>query len=226
MVQGIPAVNISILRQATSVGMGQPLLISGRVTFFGFGIPTLVRVTLNGPSFDPQVITFDTFSSPVSGDYNVAVIAEKDGTYEVFAQAFPPIVLPIPGDSSLTLPALAESGKPPIVVGAPVSGGVTAELPGGRETLPIPPVFDLEIFTPITIGAPVIPITIGNGRAPAPAFPFPFPRLGGGPADQPAGVVITPVIIPAEMEEEVPTGADTRQPGEVVGAQILSLELT
>ncbi len=226
MVQGLPAVNISILRQATFVGRGQPLLISGRVTFFGFGIPTLVRVTLNGPSFDPQVITFDTFSSPVSGDYSVSVLAEKDGTYEVFAQAFPPIVLPIPGDTSLTLPPLAESGKPPIVVGAPVAGGVSADLPGGRETLPIPPAFELEIFTPITIGAPVIPITIGNGRAPAPAFPFPFPFFGGGgPADQPGGGFIT-VIVSPEMEEEVPTRAPTREPGEVVGAQIVSLELT
>lgn len=230
MVLGIPGINISILRQSTSIGRGQPLLISGRVTFLGFGLPALVRVSLNGPSFDPQTVTFDTFSAPIGGDYNVAVLAQKDGTYEVFAQALPPIVLPIPGDIPLGLPPLAESNRPPLVVGSPVNGGVDADLPGGRQRLTAPPLTRIEIRAPVTVGAPQIPITIGGGGggfgipglSAFPAFPgFPIaPRVPVGGEDQPAQIIVAPVIISPGAEE--PTSA---QIGEIVGAQIISLEL-
>ena len=228
---GIPGVNISILRQSTTIGKRQPLLISGRVTIFGFGVPTLVRVSLDGPSFDPQTITFDTFSSPVGGDYNIAIVAEKDGTYEVFAQALLPLVLPIPGDTPLSLPPLAESNRPPIVVGLPIDGGVDADLPSGRQRLAAPPSTPIEISNRISIGAPQIPITIRFPGAPTgftlPGIPTAFPGFPAfitpvtGPADQPAQVVTVVVT----SEEERPSIPAPTQPGETVGAEIISLEL-
>ncbi|KKL12964.1 hypothetical protein LCGC14_2530470, partial [marine sediment metagenome] len=89
MAVNIPGLSLSLLRQQTSVQAGLPLLISGRFTAFGMGVPAFIRVFLEGPSYDPQLRSFDTFASPFSGDYTVNVLAEKDGQYNVYAQAFP-----------------------------------------------------------------------------------------------------------------------------------------
>ncbi len=94
MAVNVPGLSLSILRQQTSVRTGLPLLISGRFTAFGMGVPALIRVFLEGPTYDPQLRSFDTFASPFSGDYTVNVIAEKDGHYNVYAQAFPPPIMP------------------------------------------------------------------------------------------------------------------------------------
>ena len=85
----IPGLSLSILRQDTRTESGRPVLISGRFTAFGLGFPSLIRVFLEGPSYNPEVRHFDTFASPFTGDYSVQVLAEKDGEYLVYAQAFP-----------------------------------------------------------------------------------------------------------------------------------------
>ncbi|KKL71905.1 hypothetical protein LCGC14_2090210, partial [marine sediment metagenome] len=114
MAISVPGLNLSILRQETVVQAGRPLLISGRFTALGIGLPAFIRVTLEGPSYDPQLRTFTTFASPFSGDYSVNVLAEKDGQFSVFAEAFPPPLLPagpLFPEPLLLPPAFAESTR-------------------------------------------------------------------------------------------------------------------
>lgn len=212
----VPGINISILRQSTTTRRGEPLLISGRVTALSFGIPALVRVFLNGPDFDPQIVTFDTFSSPVIGNYSVSILADKDGRYTVSAQAFPPFILPIPTGAPLTPPALAESPSPPIIIGDPQDGGVSVDTPDGRLFFPIPPPTPIEIGGPIFI-VPQIPITIGlPGAGP---IVFPGAPVSMLPPDRPEDLIIT-AIIQLPEEEEVPAGATP-----VISGEIISLDL-
>jgi|GEM_PF-4598690 len=184
MAVSIPGLSISILRQQTSVQAGLPLLISGRFTAFGLGVPAYIRVFLEGPTYDPQVRSFDTFASPFSGDYTVNVIAEKDGQYNVYAQAFPPPILPtgppLP-DPVLLLPPMAESTRPPLVVGIPFEGGIQAWLPDGtRQSLPVPPQEPIEFKPVITVGAPAVVVTFPSAAAPAAGIPYyPFPEAPG-----------------------------------------------
>ncbi|KKM65876.1 hypothetical protein LCGC14_1486920, partial [marine sediment metagenome] len=158
-----PGVSLSVLRQATTIEAGRPLLISGRFTALGFGLPAFIRVYMEGPSYDPQVRGFDTFSSPFSGDYAVNVLAEKDGQYLVYAQAFPPPPFPVgpPFPEAILLgPPLAESPRPPIMVGRPTPGGVEALLPTGEwRALPAPPMAPAE-FRPVITVAPAIGVTV------------------------------------------------------------------
>ncbi len=216
----IPGINISIIRQATTARRGEPLLISGRVTLLGLGIPTLVRVFLSGPSFDPQITSFDTISAPVSGDYSISVIADKDGRYQVSSQAFPPFVLPIPGGTPITPPPLAESTSPPIVIGDRVNGSVSVDTPAGRQTIAAPAPAPFELFAPITV-APSIPITIDVNGGGGPAFPFIFPGAPLGPTipDAPELLVITP-IIEVPKKEELPVEIEP-----VISGSIVSLTL-
>lgn len=196
MVTQLPGINISILRQSTAVRRSEPLLISGRVTALGFGIPTLIRVFLEGPSFDPQVLSFDTFSAPISGDYSVSILSEKEGQYLVKSQAFPPFAIPVPGGTPLTLPPLAESPSPPIIIGDVQNGNVSVDTPGGRQTFAVPAPSPIEIFSPITVGT-TIPITIGGfGGGGGPQIPFIFPGVpvSVAPPDQPTELVITSII--------------------------------
>jgi len=195
----IPGLSLSILRQQSTVQAGLPLLISGRFTVFGMGVPTFIRIFLEGPSYDPQIRSFDTFASPFSGDYTTNVIAEKDGRYNVYAQAFPPPLIPTGPpfpEAMLLLPPIAESTKPPLVVGAPFNGGVEALLPDGtRERLTAPELLAIEITPIITIGAPAITIP-GFPRFipfPAPPAPPPAPR-----APAPADLLPPPVAPPPE----------------------------
>lgn len=212
----VPGINISILRQSTTTRRGEPLLISGRVTALGFGIPALVRVFLNGPDFDPQIVTFDTFSSPVVGNYSVSILADKDGRYTVSTQAFPPFILPIPAGSPITPPALAESPSPPIIIGSPEGDGISVDTPDGRRFFAIPPPTPIEINTPIII-APQIPITIGiPGAGP---IVFPGAPVSMLPPDRPEELVIT-AIIQLPEEEEMPVGVTP-----VVSGEIVSLDL-
>ena len=167
------------------VRAGLPLLISGRFTVFGMGVPTFIRVFLEGPSYDPQIRSFDTFTSPFSGDYTTNVIAEKDGQYNVYAQAFPPPLIPTGPpfpEAMMLLPPIAESTKPPLVVGSPFNGGVDALLPDGtRQRLTAPEMLDIEITPIISIGAPSITI----GAPGVPGF-IPFPLLPAPPPAPPA----------------------------------------
>ena len=198
----IPGLSLSILRQQTSVQAGLPLLISGRFTAFGMGMPTLIRVFLEGPSYDPQLRSFDTFSSPFSGDYTVNVIAEKDGHYNVYAQAFAPPLIPTGPpfpEAIMLLPPFAESTRPPLVVGSPFEGGVAALLPDGtRESLPAPPLQPIE-FRPVitvapgvTVAAPGVPTRM-IPYAPPPAPPAAPPALAP-PAAPPFEAIVRATI--------------------------------
>jgi len=186
MAVDIPGLSLSILRQQTSVRAGLPLLVSGRFTAFGLGVPAFIRVSLEGPSYDPQIRSFDTFSSPFSGDYTVNVIAEKDGRYSVYAQAFPPPIIPTGPpfpDPILLLPPMAESTRPPLVVGFPFDGGVDALMPDGTsQRLTAPPMQPIEFRPLITVGAPGVTITMpGVGAVPMPALPW-YPAVPAPPA--------------------------------------------
>ena len=213
----IPGINISILRQQTTTQRGVPLLISGRVTALGLPAPALVRVSLEGPSFAPEVTNFDTFAAP-TGDYAVPIIADQDGQYTVTARAFPPVALPvaIPGLPSPIdiLPPVAESPSPPIVVGQPVNGNVSVEGPRGRETLPAPPPTSIEIQAPVQV-SPFI--TIGAPRAAVPGFPTPTPT--GLPPDIPGPIIIETVVTPPPAAAPAPT------PEDVTSAQVVGFTL-
>lgn len=182
-----PGVSLSILRQATTIERGRPLLMSGRFTALGFGLPAFIRVYMEGPSYDPQVRGFDTFSAPFSGDYTVNVLAEKDGQYEVYAQAFPPPPFPVgpPFPEAILLgPPLAESPRPPVAVGRPIAEGVEALLPTGeRRRYTSPPMTPAEIFVTV---APTVAVTVPGVPAPAPAYPPPAPFLPPLPFAPPA----------------------------------------
>ena len=208
----LPGLNISILRERTVVQRGQPVTISGRVSLAGIGLPASVRVNLEGPSFDPQVTSFETMSNP-TGDYAVAVIAPQDGAYRVMAQALPPGAnLPLIGS---LFPALAESPSPPLAVGQPLNGGVITE-EGAR--LPAPPPTNIEIQTPIQIGAPIVIVQPPAAAAPAPA---PFVLVGvdrGVPGPPPPPTIITAMLPEApEVEAEAPAPA--------IGAQVVGFRL-
>ncbi|MBA7668105.1 hypothetical protein ES703_76209 [subsurface metagenome] len=190
MAVNVPGLSLSLLRQQTSVQAGLPLLISGRFTAFGMGVPAFIRVFLEGPSYDPQLRSFDTFASPFSGDYVVNVIAQKDGQYDVYAQASPPPLVPTGPpfpEAIMLLPPIAESTHPPLVVGMPFEGGVEALLPDGtRQRLIAPPMQPIEFAPTIAVGAPVITIP-GAPPTPVAALPFvptpaPTPPLPGVPA--------------------------------------------
>ena len=185
MAVNVPGFSLSILRQQTSVRAGLPLLMSGRFTAFGLGVPAYIRVFLEGPTYDPQIRSFDTFASPFSGDYSVNVIAEKDGQYNVYAQASPPPIVPTGPpfpEAILLLPPMAESTRPPLVVGRSFNGGVEALLPDGtRARLEAPPMQPIEFRPLITVGAPGVTITMpGVAAPPRAAIPF-FPAVPGAP---------------------------------------------
>jgi len=214
MAINIPGLSLSILRQQTTVQSGLPLLVSGRFTVFGMGVPALIRVFLEGPSYDPQIRSFDTFASPFSGDYTVNVIAEKDGTYNVYSQAFPPPIIPTGPpfpEALLLLPAMAESTHPPLAVGFPFDGGVEAWLPDGTmERISAPAMQPIEFRPLITVGAPAITIgglggvpTVGALPYYPPAYPAAPPALPGFPTYAQAVVdeiLFSPPVINPGME--------------------------
>ena len=215
----VPGINISILRQQTVTQRGVPLLVSGRVSALGLPIPALVRVSLEGPDFDPQVTNFDTFASP-TGDYSVPIIADQDGQYTIQAKAFPPIVLPlgVPGLPSPIdiLPPVAASPSPPVVVGDRINGVVRAQGPEGTQRLPVPPQTTVEVSAPVSVSS-MFPITVGGGSG---GFGIPFfPQPTGlGIPDQPGPqqiIVVTeqpPPAVPSPTP--IPSGAIS---GQVVG---------
>lgn len=186
----LPGFSVSVLRQQTFAQRNQPVTMSGRVTAFGFGVPAFVRVFLEGPAHNPEVQSFDTFAAPMTGDYAIPVLAAKDGQYVVYAQAFIPMGIPLPGapEPLLLGPALAESPSPPLVIGRPVDGQVEMELEPGRMQRITPPV---EVITPISIGGTVI--RIGDS---APAFGAPSPWRPPPPAAPPSAA---PPPAPAQV---------------------------
>jgi len=217
--------SLSILRQETTIEASKPLLISGRFTAFGFGLPGFIRVFVEGPSYDPEIRNFDTFSAPFSGDWSVNVLAEKEGKYLVYAKAFPPPLLPVgpPFPEPIALgPSLVESPRPPIAVGRPIPGGVGALLPTGEAVIPAPPLSPVE-FTPIITVAPEIFVTIpGAPQVAAPPY-VPYPAAPGVPA--PPALPVPPAPKEAGIDDirffpdvltpgQIATGAmDWRNPG-------------
>jgi len=205
MAINIPGLSLSILRQQTTVQAGLPLLISGRFTAFGMGVPAFIRIFLEGPSYDPQLRSFDTFSSPFSGDYSTNVIAEKDGQYSVYAQAFPPPLIPsgppFP-EAMMLLPPFAESTRPPLVVGYPFNGGVDALLPDGtRQRLTAPPMQPIE-FRPIITVAPGVSVTApGVPAAMIPYAPPAPPYPAAPPAPPPTPPEVPPALVRATIDD-------------------------
>ena len=211
----VPGINVSILRQQTSTQPRVPLLISGRVTALGLPIPALVRVSLEGPTFAPEITNFDTQAAP-TGDYAVPILADQDGQFTVTARAYPFVFFPLglPGLPSPidVLPPAAVSPSPPIVVGDPVNGGVSI---GGR-TVPAPPQTSVEISAPVQVST-LIPITIGGAPGAAPVF-FPAPTPTGLAPDIPGPIIIEAVITqPPNGAAPAPAPA----PAGVVSAQVV-----
>ena len=188
MAPQLPGFNVSVLRQQTFASRNQPVSISGRVTAFGLGVPAVVRVFLEGPAHNPEVRTFDTLAAPLTGDYAIPVLAEKDGQYLVYAQAFPPVAVPVPGapEPIFLGPPLAESPRPPLAIGEPVNGELEQELaPGLRQRVAVPAPTSIEVVTPITF-APIITFPSSPARVavPTPAAP------PSGPPGPPAAVIV------------------------------------
>jgi hypothetical protein len=221
----IPGINISILRQSTFGRRGEPIFISGRVTALGIGVPALVRVALEGPTFDPQVTNFDTFAAPVTGDYTVPVIAEKDGEYRVTARAYPPIAIPsppgIPSPIDI-LPPTGESPSPPLVIGEPLNGDIFADTPEGRRRIQQPPLSEIEIQAPVTV-APAFPITLGFPGAPGAPRPA-APSAPAAPPDVPGPIFIIPDV-PAPTPPPAIPPPEVPPPDGVVGAQLVGFTL-
>ena len=196
----------------------------------GLPAPALVRVALEGPTFDPQVTNFDTFASP-TGDYSVPVIADKDGQFTVTALAFPPIALPLGAPGLPTpidiLPPVAQSPSPPIVVGDRRNGTVIAD----GQSVPVPQLSAIEISAQVVV-SPIIPITIGAPGGP----PFGFPPPTGLPPDEPGPPVITitpgppaptpaPAPAPAPAPTPAPAPAPAPAPPGAVSAQIVGFTI-
>lgn len=191
----IPGLSLSILRQQTRIQPGRPLLVSGRFTAFGLGFPAFIRVSLEGPSYDPQIRSFDTFASPFSGDYSINVLAEKGGSYQVYAQAFPPPMIPTGPpfpDVVLLLPPIAESTHPPLVVGGFTDTGVDYLLPDGTSRfLDAPPLQPIE-FRPIITVAPGVTVM-------APGVPtIGIPGIAPPPPPAPPAPPVAPPVAPPE----------------------------
>jgi len=114
----------------------------------------------------------------------------------------------------MLLPPIAESTRPPLVVGYPFEGGVEALLPDGtRERLTAPEMLDIEITPIITIGAPVITFPPGAPRmipyAPPPAPPAPTPPYVPEPEPpyvppEPEPPYVPPAPEPPPVVPEVP----------------------
>ncbi len=170
----IPGLDLSIVRGATQTQAGQAVLMSGRFTAFGIGVPAFIRVYLEGPDYNPEKTHFDATSSPFSGDYSVQVVPSKDGSYKVYSQAFPlPLIPtgPVFPEPLLLLPPIAESSQPPLNVGYPVQGGVNAQTPSGSQFLTTPAQSPIEI----SMGAPVVSIIQPGAAVPSYAAPIPPP---------------------------------------------------
>ena len=226
----IPGLSLSILRQDTVTQAGKPVLVSGRFTGFGLGLPAFIRVALQGPSYNPEVRNFDTIASPFSGDYAVQVLAEKDGQYTLKAAAIPmPLVPTGPAfpEPLLLLPPVAESTEPPLVVGQPTTGGISVPGPGGQgsQLVPTPPKTDIEI----SVGAPGVTITFpgapGRGAPALPGLP-PFPGLPtpGLPTPTPGVPTPTPgVPTPTPAPAPPPPGFPTVLAASMLGTPALTL---
>ncbi len=180
----IPAMDLSIQRQSTVVEAGKPLLISGRLSLLGIGLPAVVRVFVDGPKYDPASRHFDTFSSPFTGDYSTNVLAEKEGEYEVYAQAYlpTPLALPFLPEPLILGPTLAESPKPPIVVGTPTAGGLVKTITeAGSQVVPTPS-FDISVPIMVEVAAPGV--QAAPTLLPAPPPPISISELK--PLEQPS----------------------------------------
>lgn len=206
----LPGFSISILRERTFGEVNTPIGVNGRVSGFGLGLPAFVRVSLEGPSHNPEVRNFDTFSSPL-GDYNVSILAEKDGEYIVRAKAGP--------EPFFFGPSLLESASPPLIIGRPTNGSVEFDVDGQRRRVDQPPQTRVELSAPISIGVSPV-ISLPGGGAPAgggfPGFlPF-FGAPGGGAPD--VGQILVPIAGPTQ-----PLPPPEQQ--QVISGRILNFEI-
>lgn len=196
----LPGLNISIIRQATGAARNQPVLISGKATAFGVGIPALVRVVMEGPPGNPERRTFDTLSRPVTGDYSLNVFSETEGQFTLQALAYAPLTVPIPGFPTPVLgPSLAESIEPPIIIGEIEGGQIVFDTEAGRRAAPLPPLSPVELSVNIS---PVINIGGDGGGG------FLPPPSGGGAPDLPG------------QTEIIGDGSRATVQGRIVGFQI------
>lgn len=222
MAVNIPGLSLSILRQETAVKSGRPLLVSGRFTAFGMGWPAFIRVFLEGPSYDPQVRTFDTFASPFSGDYSVNVLAEKDGQYNVYSQAFlpPPIPSGPPFPESILLaPPFAESTHPPIAVGDVVGGNVRFTLPdGSSSSVPVPQQLPIEFSPVISVGAPGVSVSIPGAEGIS-GYAGVIPPLPGAAPLPPLGE-ITPAAAASASIQNITLSPNNIDPGAVATGRL------
>jgi len=194
----LPGINISVLRERTTARANEPLTVSGRVTAFGLPLLAAVRVFLEGPEHNPEVLAFSTLTSPL-GDYSTIVIAGKDGRYQVYAQAFVPLIMLVPGapDPVALGPPIAESPRPPLVIGIPLDGEVEFELePGRRERMALPAPTPIEVITPVTFA----PTIIFGEPAPGVRPPPPAPPFVPGPPEAPAPPVVSGQITGFRIE--------------------------
>lgn len=147
------------------------------MSFFGLGFPAFVRVFVEGPELNPEVRTFDTIATPVTGDYAVPVLAERDGRYQVYAQALAaPAGLPVGPD--LPALALAESPtRPPILIGEPANGDVIVD--GQRRSAPPQTPVEVSVSVPVTFAPFFFLGGAAAPRAPAPVAAAPLFQAPG-----------------------------------------------
>lgn len=194
----LPGINISVLRERTTARANEPLTVSGRVTAFGLPLLAAVRVFLEGPEHNPEVLTFSTLSSPL-GDYSTVVVAGKDGRYKVYAQAFPPLIALVPGapDPVALGPPIAESPRPPLVIGIPLDGEVEFEIDGRRARVALPAPTPIEVITPVTFAPTII---FGEPAPPAVRPRPPAIPAAPGPPEAPAPPVVSGQITGFRIE--------------------------
>lgn len=208
----LPGFSISILRERTFGEVNTPIGVNGRVSGFGLGLPAFVRVSLEGPTHNPEVRNFDTFSSPL-GDYNVSILAEKDGEYVVRAKAGP--------EPFFFGPSLLESASPPLIIGRPTNGSVEFDVDGQRRRVDQPQPTRVELSAPISVGvSPVISIIPGGAPAGG-GFPgfLPFFGAPGGAPD--VGQILVPIAAPTQPLPALPP-AEQQQ---VISGRIINFEI-
>ena len=168
MAPQLPGFTISVLRQRTFGRPNEPILISGRVSLLGIGFPAFVRVFVEGPELNPEIRTFDT--SAVTGDYVVNVLAERDGRYQVYSQAF---IAP----RGLGPPVAESPSKPPILIGEPANGDVIVD--GQRRSAPPQTPVEVSVSVPVTFAPFFFLGGAAAPRAPAPVAAAPLFQAPG-----------------------------------------------
>lgn len=219
----IPELYLFLALDSTVVEPGKPLVASGRLSFRGVGLPASIQVYIAGPSYQPDLKTFNLYGSLFTGDFATLALLDKEGVYEVFARAFP--APPWPAGILPPGPALAESAHLPLAIGTRTPEGmVEIKLPTGEVQVITPPAMvgipgapGLPGFPgipgapglpgipgapgiPGIPGAPAAPGLPGAPGAPAPAFPVPLPIIFPTAPEKAITVVKDRVLTDAYLE--------------------------